>query len=251
MEKNVKLCGIIPNYRKYFGGNILKRIIILGAIIVPTLGTYNFINIINDKNNNSNTNLVQAQELSKLELGIRNYIPGISPLIIDGIITVNKEYILPQDYTPDKQKESQMYDAFEKMRLDAKNDGLTISIKSGYRSYEVQKELYEYYVKKDGEEKASTYSAKPGTSEHQLGLAIDISNGNKTKTIGDWFNDTPQAQWLYKNAHKYGFILRYPKGKEHITGYKYESWHYRYVGTEHSYNFIENDLTLEEYLGLE
>lgn len=231
----------------FWGSNILKKIIILSAIIITTLGVYN---IINTTNNNDN-NLVEAQEVSESEEGISNYIPGVSPLIVNGIVVVNKEYILPQDYTPDEQKEAEMYAAFEEMRAAAKNDGLIISIRSGYRSYELQKNLYEYYVKIDGEEKASTYSAKPGTSEHQLGLAIDISNENKTKSIGDWFNDTPHAEWLYKNAYKYGFILRYPKGKESITGYKYESWHYRYIGKDHSYNFIENDLTLEEYLGLE
>ena len=134
------------------------------------------------------------------------------------------------------------------MKSDVKKERIIINIRSWFRSYETQETLYNNYIARDGLEKASRYSAKPGYSEHQTGLAIDITTEDTTTSIGDWFNDTKQAEWLYNNAYKYGFILRYPKGKEHITGYKYESWHYRYVGIEHSKNFAMNDLTLEEYL---
>ena len=108
------------------------------------------------------------------------------------------------------------------------------------------KQLYNTYVRRDGEENANRYSAMPGYSEHQTGLAIDITNERTNRSIGSWFNDTPQASWLYENAYKYGFILRYPEGKEDITKYSYEPWHIRYVGNIASYIY-NNNLTLEEY----
>ena len=190
--------------------------------------------------------LKEKQE--KIKIGLSSYKEGVSPLYIDGILVVNKEYSLPKDFT--NKLEDEVLEQFNLMKADAKKDGLDINIRSGFRSNEVQEMLYTNYVKKDGVEKASRYSARPGHSEHETGLGIDISNGDYETSIGDWFTDTPQAKWLYENAYKYGFILRYPEGKEDITGYKYESWHYRYVGKEHSQYFNQNNLTLEEYLGL-
>ena len=185
---------------------------------------------------------------NKIKEGLALYKEGESPLYIDGVLLVNKEYGIPKDFASDLDKE--LLEQFELMKADAKKDGLDINIRSGFRTNETQKMLYDNYVKRDGIEKANRYSAVPGHSEHETGLAIDISNGDYQTSIGDWFTDTPQAKWLYENAYKYGFILRYPQGKEHITGYKYESWHYRYVGTEHSQHFNQNNLTLEEYLGI-
>lgn len=184
----------------------------------------------------------------KVAEALLNYKEGEYPLYIDGIVLVNKEYAIPEDFATGL--DSELLEQFEIMKSDAKKDGLDINIRSGFRTTETQRMLYDNYVKRDGVEKASRYSALPGHSEHQTGLAIDISNGDYVTSIGDWFNETPQAKWLYENAHKYGFILRYPQGKEDITGYKYESWHYRYVGTEHSQYFNQNNLTLEEYLNI-
>lgn len=179
-----------------------------------------------------------------------NYIEGVQPLYIDGILVANKDYGLPHGYAPESKSEAyEAIEAFNEMKEAAKQDGIKISIRSGYRSYNTQVQLYNYYVQRDGKEAADRYSSVPGFSEHQTGLALDILNGDGRST-GKWFDDTPQARWLYENAYKYGFILRYPKGKEDITGYMYESWHYRYIGKEHSKNFKMNNLTLEEYLGL-
>ena len=192
--------------------------------------------------------LLEKEKQEKVNKAISEYVKDESPLYIDGILVVNKEYNIPKNFAYDLDEEVKAQ--FELMQQDAKNDGLDINIRSGFRGHEVQAMLYNNYVARDGLEKASRYSAKPGHSEHETGLAIDISNGDSQRSIGDWFTSTPQADWLYKNAHKYGFILRYPEGKEDITGYKYESWHYRYVGTEISKHFNQNNLTLEEYLGL-
>lgn len=192
--------------------------------------------------------LKEKEKQEKINEAISKYVEGENPLYIDGILIVNKDYSIPKDFANKLDEEVQA--KFELMKEAAEEDGLVLSIRSGFRSHETQSMLYNNYVARDGVEKASRYSAKPGHSEHETGLAIDISNGDPNKSIGDWFTDTPQAKWLYENAHKYGFILRYPEGKEDITGYKYESWHYRYVGTEHSQYFNQNNLTLEEYLGI-
>ena len=100
------------------------------------------------------------------------------------------------------------------------------------------------YVKKDGEEKAGTYSAKPGHSEHQTGLAFDVG------LVDSSFADTESSKWLEQNCHLYGFIIRYPKGKTDITGYIYEPWHVRYLGVSIATKVKESGLTLEEYLGV-
>ena len=122
-----------------------------------------------------------------------------------------------------------------------------ISGVSAYRSYKTQQALFNRYVKRDGYEKARTYSAVPGSSEHQTGLAIDVSGSSGKCAAASCFANTKEAAWLKKNSQKYGFIIRYPKGKESITGYKYEPWHLRYVGNISS-NIQSRGITLEEYL---
>lgn len=172
-------------------------------------------------------------------------------------ILVNKYIYLPEDYIPDKlttiSKEFssstkeltyEAKEAFEKMAKSAKEQGYTIRAISAYRSYEYQKNLYDNYVKQDGVELADTYSARPGFSEHQTGLVVDIDNG---KTDFNHFENTEEFKWMQKNAQTFGFILRYPKGKEDITGYDYEAWHYRYVGENIATFMNNNNLTLDEY----
>ncbi len=134
--------------------------------------------------------------------------------------------------------------AFETLAKDAKAQGYTIRAMSAYRSYEYQVGLYQRYVDQDGQEEADTYSARPGFSEHQTGLVVDVDN---SKEIYTNFHHTKEYQWMKDNAYKYGFIERYPKGKENITGYTYESWHYRYVGVEIATYIHEHDITFDEY----
>lgn len=163
---------------------------------------------------------------------------------INDILIVNKTYNLPKDYDPGSLKEEAV-NAFEKMRDAAKADNIKLWIASGYRSYSTQDELYNYYVKIDGKKKADTYSARPGYSEHQTGFAMDLN------IIDSSFEGTPEAIWLENNSYKYGFIIRYPKGKEGITGYKYEPWHVRYLGEKLAKNVYDSGLTLEEYLNID
>lgn len=127
---------------------------------------------------------------------------------------------------------------------DAHNIGLTLYINSPYRSYNTQKYLYNNYGLKDGYTLADTYSARPGFSEHQTGYAIDVTS--KSTNFSN-FEYSSEYKWLEDNAYKYGFILRYPKGKEYITGYQYEPWHYRYVGKGLANKIKELNITFEEY----
>ena len=131
------------------------------------------------------------------------------------------------------------------MADDAKKENLVFKITTGYRDYNFQSILYNNYVKADGKELADTYSARPGYSEHQLGYSADLTTENYSEF--DEFEYTDEYNWLQENAHKYGFILRYPKGKEYITGYQFESWHYRYVGVDIATYIHENNITYEEY----
>lgn len=168
---------------------------------------------------------------------------------VNGILIANKVYPMPQNFTPGESKEAR--EAFEQLNSAAKKAGYTFDAFSTYRSYDRQKVLYDGYVNRDGKEAADTYSARPGFSEHQTGLAFDIGEVGKSEDYADdRFGETAAGKWLAKNAHKYGFIMRYPKGKEKITGYKYESWHFRYVGKKIATEIYENNSTLEEYLNV-
>lgn len=170
---------------------------------------------------------------------------------------VNKNNKLTSDYVPndleiinlkysckDKFLRHDAKIAFENMAKDAKKDGYNIIAVSTYRAYDYQEKLYNNYVKDKGFYYADMCSARAGHSEHQTGLAVDVAD---ISLDYDNFENTKEFDWMQKNAYKYGFILRYPKAKFHITGFKYEPWHYRYVGIEVSNYIYENNITLEEY----
>ena len=161
---------------------------------------------------------------------------------IDDLMIVNKTYSLPSTYNPGGLTD-EFNNAFEEMREAAANDGIELFVASGFRDYEYQVDLYNKYVNIDGPELADTYSARPGYSEHQTGLTADINSADES------FEGTPEAIWLDKNCYKYGFIVRYPKGKDQYTGYEYEPWHLRYVGKEKAKKLYESGLSMEEYYG--
>ncbi len=161
---------------------------------------------------------------------------------IDGILIVNKTYSLPSSYGSGLDKTA--LSAFNKMAAAASREGIYLNIVSGFRSYYTQSYLYNSYCSSRGQAAADRFSARPGHSEHQSGLAMDINS------VYDSFAYTAEAKWMKKNCHKYGFIIRYPEGKESITGYKYESWHIRYVGSELATTLYNRGITLEEYFGI-
>ncbi|MDE6780446.1 MAG: D-alanyl-D-alanine carboxypeptidase family protein [Ruminococcus sp.] len=162
---------------------------------------------------------------------------------IDGILIANKSYSLPETYNPEMNPETLRQ--FEVMQTAAANDGINIYFLDGYRSYDYQNQVYNNFVNWYGVEMADISAARAGHSEHQTGLAIDV---NTDEYI---FEGTPAALWIENHAHEYGFIVRYPKGKEDITGYKYEPWHIRYLGVEKAADVYNSCLTLEEYLGID
>lgn len=179
-------------------------------------------------------------------------------------VMVNKEYGLPDNYKPSdlvypdvrftftekiekRMMRSEAAKALEKMFAGAEEDGIYLAGVSAYRSLATQTTLFNRYVKKDGEEKAKTYSAVPGYSEHQTGLSIDVSGSDGKCAADSCFGGTKEANWLSEHAAEYGYIIRYPEGKQAITGYKYEPWHVRYVGQEIATYISEQGITLEEY----
>lgn len=179
---------------------------------------------------------------------------------INDILIANKSYMLSKDWIPTNTTkkiptsgfdsnllDKEAYNAWLEMKSDAAALNLNIWAQSGYRSYEYQKELYQNYVDSKGKEAADKSSARPGASEHQTGLALDLN------TITTSFKDTNEGKWVNDNCYHYGFIIRYPEGKTAETGYIYEPWHIRYVGKELAEKLYNGGswITLEEYLGIE
>lgn len=172
------------------------------------------------------------------------------------LILVNKVYHLNESYAPTdivntgllysyegNKIKSEVYQAFINMYNAAKSENLSLIINSSYRTYATQKKLYDERVVTYGVKEADEYAARPGHSEHETGLALDIWAYNTDLD----FEETEEFRWMQEHAHEYGFILRYPKGSEHLTGYSYESWHYRYLGIEMATKVKEEGITYDEY----
>lgn len=200
----------------------------------------------------TNNQQIVSEEVNQ-EQPITNPIPAptkdmdpnqIQPTYINGILLVNKDYGLPPTFG--NGDDPTALAKLQQLQRDAQAQGINISNSySGYRSYQYQTNLYNNYVNQHGEEAANTFSAKPGFSEHQTGLTFDLKDFN-----GQLVEDPITSQWIKDNCAKYGFILRYPEGKEDITGYIYEPWHLRYVGEEVANQIMNNNTTLEQYLGV-
>lgn len=163
--------------------------------------------------------------------------------VIRGILVVNKSYSVPASYDPGGLL-PEVQQAFCRMARAAQADGLMLRVYSGYRSYERQAAIYSNYCRTHGQAEADTFSARPGHSEHQTGLAIDVNDASEA------FAGTPEAAWLAEHCAQFGFIIRYPQGKEAVTGFMYEPWHVRYVGRRCARLLEASGQTLEEYLGV-
>jgi zinc D-Ala-D-Ala carboxypeptidase len=180
-------------------------------------------------------------------------------------LLVNREYPLPAEYEPNDlvipEVQSLHRKAVEPRYLRAvaaeplaqlfqaviQSTGVTLVARSGYRSYETQRQLFESRAQIRGTDAANRTTAKPGQSEHQTGLAMDVTSKSVSYQLSAVFGDTVEGRWLADNAHHYGFIIRYPAGQEIITGYLYEPWHLRYVGVELSEELYRTALTMEAY----
>ena len=164
---------------------------------------------------------------------------------VDGTLIVNKSYSIPANYYTGLSKEA--LEAFYEMDDDINKEGMDLVIASGHRTHDFQAFLYNNSVGRNGKALADIKTARPGNSEHESGLAMDLNYVDQS------FENTREFKWLNENCYKYGFILRYPDGKSDETGYEYEPWHYRYVGEELATKLYNNGnwRTIEEYFGLE
>ena len=187
---------------------------------------------------------------------------------MDLTILVNKEHLLDKNYVPDDLIEiheptgkkidetyvnrlnKEAYLNFKEMQLDALKNGYEIFVDSSYRTYQYQVRVFESLKEEKGEEYAKLFVAPPGGSEHQTGLAVDIIFRRNGEMIEEQLETDPEIIWLFNNSYKYGFILRYPKGKEDITHFSFEPWHFRYVGKDIAKEIYEQDITFEEYHSL-
>ena len=175
------------------------------------------------------------------------------------IFLVNRQHVISEQYVPDSLRKTQVHGMSQSMREDAaaaleelfqaaQSEGIRLSTVSGYRSYSKQSLIYSRKVGRTGSEaEADKLVARPGTSEHQLGLAMDLATRNSS-TLSERFASTPEGQWVYANCQRFGFIVRYLKGYEDVTGYSYEPWHIRYVGRENAEAIAASGLPLETYL---
>jgi zinc D-Ala-D-Ala carboxypeptidase len=219
-------------------------------------------NVQTTTNSGDNGLTLQAQYFNKIQKG-KDHNTIENP---DNILAlVNKYNYLPSDYAPkdlvrpkvafsfgneDIEKAHMRKvaaDALAKMFNDAKKDGVILYAASGYRSYTRQMSVFKDEIASSGQKEADQAVAIPGSSEHQTGLAMDITCQKEQFLLTDHFADDKEGKWLMDNAHKYGFILRYPKDKINITHYEYEPWHYRYVGTNAANVMYQHHWTLEEY----
>lgn len=173
-------------------------------------------------------------------------------------VVVNKKHQLPADYVPvnltslanGQQVRSSIFIPIQNMTNDATVVGLDMIVVSGYRSYQTQSYIYNNFVNQYGAQEANNFSAKPGHSEHQTGLAIDVGLYGGACNLETCLGDTPIGKWIAANVPNYGFIIRYPQGKEDITGYQYEPWHLRYVGINTAKAITTSGQTMDEYFGV-
>ena len=221
--------------------DLKDKVEVINGVNTSSTGNYQVNYKVKDSSGNESDKIVYVKVINQTKVAdYSNIVQG--PTYINGILIVNKKYSLPSNYGSGVDPEANQ--ALKNLQAGAKEAGHPMPLLSGYRSYYTQRNLYNSYVARDGQAAADTYSARPGHSEHQTGLAFDVG------AISNNYGNTNAGIWLKNNAHKYGFIIRYPKGKEHITGYVYEPWHIRYVGTYHALKIYESGLTLEEYLGV-
>lgn len=180
------------------------------------------------------------------------------------LVLVDKTHGLPQDYAPADRVHFIDYtipviqtaaagrlimiNDLQRLFVDSKSAGIDLKVVSAYRSYDLQASVYASYVQQYGVDKANTFSAQPGHSQHQLGTAIDFSTQEINYDINQGFANTKAGQWLQANAYKYGFYIAYPEGQDSVTGYEFEPWHYRYIGVQNALNLQQSGLIMQTYL---
>ncbi len=228
-------------------GEITDKVTVLGNVDTSKYGEYKLTYNVEDTFGNANNTTRLISVVDYIYDSSTTYPPGngyggviFGPTYIRGILIINKKYTLPSTYNPGLNNEA--VSNLNNLKNAALNAGHNIPTVSGYRSYSSQKTIYNRNINNRGYAKTDFVSARPGHSEHQSGLAFDVG------ALDNNYGETAAGKWLQNNCYKYGFIIRYPKGKTNITGYNYEPWHIRYVGVDAATYIMTNNLTLEEYL---
>lgn len=237
-----------------------RQLIIIGITIVIIACIWVMLKNIPNQNTSSN----QSQTFSSNSIDTNKYStdkPGSLWWI------VNKKRALPSGYTPpdlltpnvtlrlgggseEMYISQQLNKSLVELFTDAQKSGFRLMLVSGYRSEALQSKIYNNYIAQQGQVEADRFSAKPGTSEHQTGLALDIGRSDRKCELEQCFGSTEEGKWIANHAPEYGFIVRYPKNKSSVTGYDYEPWHLRYVGKELAIELYKNSKTMEEFFSL-
>lgn len=237
-EKNEKLINILNE--KYFLIKNLDKYIAYSDKN-PEISLTEVIALVNVHRDQDYYENMEVTDTSKGNTMLVNKYNSLSKdYEVEDLKTISKTY----SYGDNKKLNKEAYDAFISLADDAKKEGYTILIVSSYRTYQDQEDVWKDYKASFGTKKADAYAARAGSSEHETGLAIDVADYNDKN---DKFEATESFKWMQTNAHKYGYILRYPKGKENITGYSYEAWHYRYVGIDTATKVYNEGITYDEY----
>lgn len=252
-----------------------KKKILINSILVLVI-SFSMLKLITKVEENNTTNKVLGSNIiDKSEIITQTESTKINQEIKSGenlgnnrnseyLIISNKETPIGEEYYPNdleipsvvfqdvgnemvKYLRQEAARALENLFNEAEGDGINLIAISGYRSYDYQVTIYNTEVNNEGEVEANKYVAYPGESEHQLGLAIDVLS-DEYSSLDEGFENTEAFRWLETNMSRFGFILRYPKGKEDITGYGYEPWHLRYVGVSPAQEIMDSNITLEEYM---
>lgn len=167
----------------------------------------------------------------------------------DDLVTPNVS-LNTQKSQEENQIRSQVAMPLQRLFEATQQEGIQLFLASGYRSFSLQQTYYNNYVRTSGQVEADRFSARPGTSEHQTGLSLDVATSDRVHYLDQAFGEDAAGKWIKTHAHEYGFIVRYPEGKEAITGYLYEPWHLRYVGTDLANELYRNNQTMEEFFNL-
>lgn len=237
-EKNEKLINILNE--KYFLTKNLDKYIAYSDKN-PEISLTEVIALVNVHRDQNYYENMEITDTSKENTMLVNKYNALSKdYEVEDLKTISKTY----SYGDNKKLNKEAYDAFISLADDAKKEGYTILIVSSYRTYQDQEDVWKDYKASFGTKKADAYAARAGSSEHETGLAIDVADYNDKN---DKFEATESFKWMQTNAHKYGYILRYPKDKENITGYSYEAWHYRYVGIDTATKVYNEGITYDEY----
>lgn len=249
----------------------MKKIFVFSVLIIfVILGIFFYKNTHSGTNKNASnpTTQTESEKETKSEKSDTFDITKYSLTDPSSIwVIVNKHLSIAQDFVPDltvpdvklrlNSNEEQMKintstaPAIKELFQGASQDKITLVFGSGYRSGKLQAQFYADYVARDGVSQADTYSARPGHSEHQTGFSADIISSDSACNMQLCWADTTEGKWLADNSYKYGFIIRYPKDKQNITGYQYEPWHIRYVGKDLALQIHNSNKTLEEFFNLD